>query len=124
MTKLQDKVFQQVLKDEGLPSPTPEHTFHPRQKWRFDYAFVPQKVAVEIEGGVLLTTKTGRSKGHAHPKRFFSDMEKYSEAGAMGWRVLRFTPNQACLRTTTDTIRRALGWECKEIRGGFNGMGS
>jgi hypothetical protein len=32
---------------------TPEHKFHPVRKWRFDFAFPPQMVAFEFEGGVL-----------------------------------------------------------------------
>jgi len=109
MTKLQDKIFRQVLVDRGIPVPEREFYFHPTRKWRFDYAFPSQKVAVEIECGVWLQTEKGRSKGHAHPKRFFQDMEKYNAAAVLGWRVLRFTPNQSCLRPATETIKQALG---------------
>jgi hypothetical protein len=48
-------------------------------------------VAVEVEGGIYMQTESGYSKGHAHPKRFEDDCEKYNEAECLGWHVLRVT---------------------------------
>ena len=72
----------------GLPEPTPEYKFHPSRKWRFDFAWIPQKIAVEIEGGIW------NYGAHVRGIHFLSDMEKYNEAGKLGWRVFRFTPQQ------------------------------
>lgn len=72
----------------GLPKPTPEVRFAPPRRWRFDYAFQPQKVAVEIEGGAFTRGRHTRGTG------FINDMEKYNTAVCLGWRVLRFTPSQ------------------------------
>jgi very-short-patch-repair endonuclease len=66
----------------------PEYRFHPVRKWRFDYANPMYMVAIEIEGGVFSNGRHTRGKG------FVNDMEKYNTATAMGWRVLRFTPQQ------------------------------
>jgi very-short-patch-repair endonuclease len=74
-----------------LPKPNREWRFHPERRWRFDFAWPDRMVAVECEGGVWMQTKSGRSKGHAHPARFEADCEKYSTAAAMGWKVLRVT---------------------------------
>jgi very-short-patch-repair endonuclease len=74
-----------------LPKPVREWRFHPDRRWRFDFAWVKRKVAVECEGGIWMQTKSGRSKGHAHPARFENDCKKYSTAAAMGWKVLRVT---------------------------------
>lgn len=72
----------------GLPEPVPEFKFHPTRKWRFDYAWLTEKVAVEIEGGIW-------NKGaHVRALHYMSDMEKYNEAQKLGWRVFRFTPQQ------------------------------
>ena len=30
---------------------TPEYRFHPTRKWRFDYAWPENKIALEVEGG-------------------------------------------------------------------------
>jgi len=72
----------------GIPDPVPEFKFHPIRKWRFDYAWPTQKVAVEIEGGIW-------TRGaHVRGKHYLSDMGKYNEAAKLGWRVFRFTPQQ------------------------------
>jgi len=62
-----------------------EWKFHPKRKWRFDFAFVPVKIAIEIEGGAWL------GKGHTSGKGYHSDMEKYNAAVLLGWRVLRYS---------------------------------
>ena len=64
-----------------------EHRFCPSRKWRFDFAHVPTRTAIEIEGGVY---RMGR---HQRPEGFKKDAEKYLEAGLMGWRVFRLTPD-------------------------------
>ena len=70
----------------GLPRPTPEYRFHPVRKWRFDLAFVPDRIAIEIDGGVFVQGRHSRGAGVE------SDCEKYAEAMLLGWRVLRVTP--------------------------------
>ena len=62
-----------------------EHRFHPERRFRFDFAFLGERVAVEIEGG---SWSGGR---HVRGAGFEKDCEKYNLAGSMGWRVLRFT---------------------------------
>jgi very-short-patch-repair endonuclease len=69
---------------EGL-SPEREYVFAAPRKWRFDAAFVPQKVAVEIEGG---TWSGGR---HTRGSGFSKDCAKYNQAAKDGWLVLRYT---------------------------------
>jgi len=76
-----------------------EFRFHPKRKFRFDVAFVDNKVAVEIEGGVYSYwdyDKEGRRyrrRGrHVTPSGYERDCEKYNLAATLGWRVLRYTP--------------------------------
>jgi very-short-patch-repair endonuclease len=83
----------------GLPSPTPEHRFGTR-RWRFDFAFVEQKLAVEIEGGIYIQGRHSRGKGME------ADMQKYNEASILGWRILRFTPGQVEKGIAAHTIQR------------------
>jgi very-short-patch-repair endonuclease len=68
-----------------LPEPVREHKFHPLRKWRFDFAWPAQLLAVEVEGGTWVFGRHGRGSG------FEADCEKYAEAISMGWRVLRVT---------------------------------
>ncbi len=74
----------------GLPAPQPEYNFSAARGWRFDYAFVDQKIAVEIEGGVWR-----RGGGaHSHPLGILRDIEKYNAAAVLGWRILRVVPEK------------------------------
>jgi hypothetical protein len=68
-----------------LPPATPEYRFAPPRRWRFDRAWVVERVAIELEGGVW---SGGR---HTRPAGYEADAEKYNAATCEGWRVLRFT---------------------------------
>lgn len=84
---LEDKLAQHIHA-WGLPTPEREYRFHSTRGWRFDFAFVGFMVAVEVEG---ITPTGGR---HQQVAGFESDAEKYAEAAAAGWVVLRFTGRQ------------------------------
>lgn len=66
--------------------PAREYRFHDVRKWRFDFAFVAQLVAVEIDGGQYAKFG-GRHSTDA-------DRDKLNHAAALGWRVFRFSPKQ------------------------------
>ena len=80
--------FIQLLKQEGLPIPETEFKFCKDRRWRFDYAFPKYKIAIEQEGGIWIRGRHNRGTG------FIKDMEKYNMAVLLGWRVLRYTPEQ------------------------------
>lgn len=65
-------------------APEREHVFLTDRKWRFDFAWVPQKVAVEVDGGI---ESGGR---HVTAKGFAGDLRKLNAATCAGWRVLRY----------------------------------
>src|SRR3954471_20489245 len=67
-----------------LPVPVTEFRFHPVRKWRFDFAFVESKLAVEYQGGVYFAGKSG----HSNVKGQERDCLKFSTAASMGWRVM------------------------------------
>ena len=67
-----------------IPAPVSEFRFHPVRKWRFDFAFVEQKVAIEYQGGIYQQGK----QGHQTTSGIVRDCLKFSEAAAMGWRML------------------------------------
>lgn len=83
----------------GLPTPVTEHHFHPDRKWRFDFAWLDQKVALEVEGGIWI------GGGHNRGKGFAKDIEKYNEAVRLGWRVLRCQPKEICMHETATLLR-------------------
>ena len=96
-----NSVFIQLCKQMGLPKPEEEFVFSER-KFRFDYAFVDKKVAVEQEGGIWTRS------GHSHPTGIIRDMEKYNLAASLGWRVLRVQPKDLLKAETFDLIKKTL----------------
>lgn len=63
-----------------------EYVFHPTRKWRFDFAWVDMKLAIEVDGG----TTYGKSR-HSKGDGFDNDCEKRNTAQAMGWTVFNFS---------------------------------
>ena len=92
------------IKAAGLPEPEREYRFHPVRRWRFDFAWRQQMVAVEIEGGIW--NSRGR---HVRGRGFTADCEKYAEAALLGWTVMRFTGQQIESGYALDCVERALG---------------
>lgn len=103
-----------VLAAVGLPEPQEEYMFHPKRKWRFDLAWPEHRLAVEIEGGIWLQTSEGRSKGHANPKRFLDDIEKYNEAALAGFRLIRVTPEMVGDGQALALIERAFNAQASQ----------
>lgn len=79
-----EAMFDVHLKAHKLNNFEPEYKFCPDRKWRFDYADIERKLAIEIEGG------TRRKSRHTNFKGFHEDCNKYNKAALMGWLVLRF----------------------------------
>ena len=77
-----------LCRAHGLPAPVPEYRFHPSRRWRFDWAWPEQKIALEQEGAVWVRGRHTRGPG------VIQDMEKYNQAAVLGWRLLRLTPQQ------------------------------
>lgn len=99
--KIRD-VFTVICKTDLHIDVVKEYKFHPVRKWRFDYAILEHKIALEVEGGVW----TGGR--HTSPKGFLGDIEKYNTATLMGWRVFRVTPEELYRTATLNLIKTAI----------------
>lgn len=95
-------IFTQLCMKATLPRPEKEHQFHPVRKWRFDYCWVKEKIALEVEGGAHTQGRHTRGKG------FIADMEKYNTATVMGWRIIRVTPQDLLKFSTIEMIKQLL----------------
>lgn len=62
-----------------------EYYFFPGRRWRFDFAFVDRKIAIEIEGGIFV------GGGHNRGVKYTGNCEKYNAAMLKGWKLIRFT---------------------------------
>lgn len=90
------------MKSQGLPEPTLEFRFCESRRWRFDFSWLPQMVALEVEGGVWSRGRHGRGSG------IVKDIEKYNAASVAGWTVLRVLPKDLCTETTATMLRMVL----------------
>lgn len=89
-----------ICRAAGLPVPLMEYRFAPPRRWRFDYCWPEQFVAVEVEGGVFAGGRHTRGAGYR------ADLQKYNTATLMGYRVLRYLPEQ--LTASLDDLRALL----------------
>lgn len=87
------------------PPPEREVAFCPPRRFRFDFAWLPERVAVEVDGGVWLR---GGGRHNAD-----SDRHKLNIAASLGWHVLRFSERmirrdpQSCIDITVKALEQA-----------------
>lgn len=102
-----EDVFESQARAFRLPIAEREYRFHEGRAWRFDFAFVEFRIAVEVEGG---TWSGGR---HTRGAGYEADTAKYNAAALDGWTVLRFTSTQVkrgeAIRTVADALTKASG---------------
>lgn len=93
---------------EHFPEAVREHRFHPERRWRFDFAWPEQKLAVEIDGAVYAAGRHTRGSG------FRRDAEKLNTAVLLGWRLLRCSTTDLERRwlEVAAEVRTALGVSC------------
>lgn len=99
-----ERAFLQRLKERRVPEPEREVRFSPDRRWRFDWSWSQQKLALEVEGGVWTGGRHTRGGG------FLADCEKYNDAAVRGWRLLRVQPRDLANYATVDLIQRALNY--------------
>lgn len=104
--------IEDAMRAAGLPTPEVEYIFAPDRLWRFDYAWPPFRLALEIEGGVfgrliIVTSGYERRNGKSIPLEpgtrlrlggrhndgagLQGDCEKYNRAAILEWMVIRAT---------------------------------
>lgn len=85
------------------PAPWAEYRFTTARRYRFDYAWPAERVAVEVDGGQW------QPYGGRHARD--ADREKHNLATAEGWRVLHFSTQQlldepeTCVALTLQTLQ-------------------
>jgi len=77
-----------LLRESGVPEPACEWQFDPQRRWRFDFCWVSNRIALEINGGLF---SDGR---HTRGAALLKEYEKINAAVLQGWRVLTFSPQQ------------------------------
>lgn len=100
-SRFEEILFAQI-KQSGLKIPAREYYFYEGRRWRFDFAWPEEKVAVEVEGGIWSGGRHTRGYG------FEADCVKYNEAALAGWRLIRVSPKMVTDQRAIDFIKRAI----------------
>ena len=86
MSKFRQSKLEQYFKLQaiaaGVEPPEEEYRFHPTRRWRFDFAWPAQMLAVEIQGGTFSAGRHTRGAGYQ------GDCDKLNAAQILGWSVL------------------------------------
>lgn len=102
--------FDLQCKANGIEVPVAEHQFAKQDAgrlWRFDWAWIDRKLALEVEGGYAIQARCrcgelatckkcnapiqggGR---HTRASGYLEDLNKYNTAAILGWRLLKVPP--------------------------------
>lgn len=103
-----DELLMTDLQVAGI-EPVREFMFHSERAWRFDFAYPPLLLAIEVDG-------RGR---HQTPKGYMEDAQKLNAAIELGWRVLRYptravTTNKRRARIVEQINRIVCGVQCED----------
>jgi len=96
-----------IARKSNLEPPEREFRFHPDRRWRFDFAWQHQMIAVEVDGNAWHTKGGGR-----HGKD--SDREKINAAASLGWRVFHFSPTMLNADPAACIAQVMTALECSE----------
>ena len=75
------------IRAAGLSAPTREFSFLPGRKYRADFAWPGAMLLLEVEGGGFVGGRHNTGVG------LRADCEKYNLAVILGWKVLRYVPD-------------------------------
>lgn len=105
MSELEETMHFQIRCMKHLPLPEREYKFHPKRKWRFDFAWPDPEhmLALEVEGG----TFSGKSR-HTTGVGYHNDCEKYNNATLLGWRIIRVDSKQVKSGQALEWVEKAL----------------
>ena len=81
-----EEAMEDLIETWSILPPVREFRFFSPRRWRFDFAWPDDRVAVEVEGIHYSAQKAGR---HQRGDGFVKDCEKYLFAQHVGWTVVR-----------------------------------
>lgn len=88
-----------------LPTPMRQYRMpeYPKRLWRFDFAFIEQRLLIDVQGGIWVD-----HLGHSSGSGISKDCEKYNAATLAGYRLLLVTGNMIKDGTALNIIEQAL----------------
>ena len=105
MTSALENLFAMQLDAAGLTQYVREYRAIPGRKFRFDFAFMKERLLVEINGGTYNGGAHGRGVG------INRDYEKGNLAVVNNWRVLSFDTKQVKSGAALEVVEKLIGGE-------------
>ena len=108
-----DLEIRALVAQVGLPDPVAPPRVLATRRFRFDFAWPEQKVALEVEGGFFGSGRRCPAcrqlprSGHSSVRRLKDDADKYSWAAATGWTIIRRWPDALLTDETRAMLRAA-----------------
>jgi very-short-patch-repair endonuclease len=107
LERLFENAWQVMRLERGLTvrEPEREYRFDGVRRWRFDFAWLDERLAVECDGGQWLARGGKHARDH--------DREKLNAAAVQGWRVLRYSREmlERDPGGVMEQVLEALGWK-------------
>ncbi len=102
-----DLLFADLCRE--VAEPKREYAFHSVKNWRFDFAYPPLLLAIEVDGKGRHQTDAGRTE----------DMQKHNAACELNWKVLHYPASRVSTHKRRERIveqikRIVCGVECEE----------
>ena len=88
--------------------PKREYQFFEDRKWKFDFAWPDDMLAVEIEGGTWIAGRHNRGSS------IEKDFAKYNTAAKLGWRVLRYSTQMVLAGDAIADVLEMLAGGCAD----------
>ena len=95
-------LFNALCAAHGVPAPAHEYRFHPTRKWRFDFCWIDERLAMEVQGAIF----TGGR--HVRGAALVKEHEILHAAAILGYRVLFVTPQQLKTGEAFELVSKAL----------------
>ena len=110
MTSALENLFAMQLDSAGLTGYVREYAAIPGRKFRFDFAFLRERLLVEINGG------TYNGGAHSRGVGLNRDYEKGNLAVVNNWRVLSFDTKQVKSGAALEVVEKLIGGDHADQR--------
>ena len=88
-----------------LPEPERQAYWHPTRRYRSDFCYRPERLLIEVQGGIWLPNGGGR---HNRAQGYEDDCRRTGDALECGWRILPVTPDMVASGEAVARIERVL----------------
>jgi hypothetical protein len=89
----------------------PEYKFSSDRDFRFDFANLDTKVALEVQGAIW----KGGYGGHTSGSGYIRDIEKSNLAMSHGWRIIQCVPQDVCMKDTVEVFKQTMEVSKKNV---------